>query len=64
MYTSNNPRLYELAKKAGVEYNENIELLAEIIAEECADIAETAWEVNLSAAPIIRRHFNIPEPKR
>jgi hypothetical protein len=64
MYTSSNPRLYELAKKAGVEYNENIELLAEIIAEECADIAETAWEVNLSAAPIIRRHFNIPEPKR
>ena len=64
MYTSNNPRLYELAKKAGVEYNENIELFAEMIAEECAEIADTAWQVNLSAAPVIRRHFNLMETKK
>ena len=64
MYNSKNLRLEKLANKAGVEFNESVELFAEFIAEECADIAETTYEVNLPAAPVIRRHFNIPEPKR
>lgn len=64
MYNSKNLRLENLANKAGVEFNESMELFAELIAEECADIAETTYEVNLPAAPVIRRHFNIPEPKR
>ena len=64
MYNSKNLRLEKLANKAGVEFNESVELFAELIAEECAEIAETTYEVNLPAAPVIRRHFNIPEPKR
>lgn len=64
MFSSKNLRLEKLANKAGVEFNESVELFAELIAEECADIAESTWEVNLPAAPVIRRHFNIPEPKR
>lgn len=64
MFNSKNPRFEKLANKAGVEYNEGLELFAELVAEECADIAENTWEVNLPAAPVIRRHFNIPEPKR
>lgn len=64
MYTANNRRLSDIAKRAGVEYNESLELFAEMIAEECADIAESTWEVQLSAAPVIRRHFNLIEPKK
>jgi len=64
MYNSANARLKQIAIRAGVEYDESMELFAEMIAEECAEIADTAWQVNLPATPIIRRHFNIPEPKR
>jgi hypothetical protein len=64
MYNSNNIRFIEIAKRAGVEYNENIELFAEMIAEECADIADTSYQVNLPAANIIRRHFNLVQPKK
>ena len=64
MFNSANTRLSQIAKRAGVEYTESIELFAEMIAEECAEIADTAWQVNLSAAPVIRRHFNLIEPKR
>lgn len=64
MYTSKNSNLAKIANKVGIEFNESLELFAELIAEECADIAETTYEVNLPAAPVIRRHFNIPEPKR
>lgn len=64
MYTAANARLKAIADRAGVEYTESIELFAEMIAEECAEIADTAWQVNLPARPIIRRHFNLVEPKR
>jgi hypothetical protein len=64
MFTTKNPRFIKFAKQAGIELSEEIELFAELVAEECADIAENTWEVNLPAAPVIRRHFNIPEPKR
>lgn len=64
MYTANNTRLATIAKRAGVDYNESLELFAEMIAEECADIAESTWEVKLPAAPVIRRHFNLIEPKK
>jgi histone H3/H4 len=64
MFNSANTRLSQIAKRAGVEYTESIELFAEMIAEECAEIADTAWQVNLSAAPVIRRHFNLIEPKK
>lgn len=64
MFSANNPRLRTIADRAGVEYSESIELFAEMIAEECAEIAETTWEVELPAAPVIRRHFNLVEPKR
>lgn len=64
MFNSYNLILKKIADKAGIVYSEEIELFAELIAEECADIAESTWEVNLPAAPVIRRHFNIPEPKR
>ena len=63
MYNSANVRLKQIADRAGVEYNESMELFAEMIAEECAEIADTAWQVNLPATPIIRRHFNLIEPK-
>lgn len=64
MYSAQNPRLKDIADRAGVEYNESIELFAEMIAAECAEIADTTWEVELPAAPVIRRHFNLIEPKR
>jgi len=64
MYNSANVRLKQIADRAGVEYNESMELFAEMIAEECAEIADTAWQVNLSVAPVIRRHFNLIEPKK
>lgn len=64
MFNSANARLLSIAKRAGVEYTESIELFAEMIAEECAEIADTAWQVNLSAAPVIRRHFNLIETKK
>ena len=64
MYTAVNARLKAIADRAGVEYSESIELFAEMIAEECAEIADTAWQGNLPATPIIRRHFNLVEPKR
>lgn len=64
MFNSYNPRFKKIADKAGIDFSEEIELFAELVAEECADIAENTWEVNLPAAPVIRRHFNIPEPKR
>ena len=49
MYTAVNARLKAIADRAGVEYSESIELFAEMIAEECAEIADTAWQVNLPA---------------
>ena len=64
MFNSASTKLSLIAKRAGVEYTESIELFAEMIAEECAEIAETAWQVKLSAAPVIRRHFNLIEPKK
>ena len=64
MYTPKNPIFKKFAKLSGIELTDEIELFAELIAEECADIAESTWEVHLPAAPVIRRHFNIPEPKR
>jgi len=64
MYTAVNARLKAIADRAGVEYSESIELFAEMIAEECAEIADTAWQVNLPATPVIRRHFNLVEPKK
>jgi hypothetical protein len=64
MYTAVNARLKAIADRAGVEYSESIELFAEMIAEECAEIADTAWQVNLPATPVIRRHFNLLEPKK
>ena len=64
MYTAYNARLKAIADRAGIEYTESIELFAEMLAEECAEIADTAWQVNLPATPIIRRHFNLVEPKR
>ena len=35
-----------------------------MVAEECADIAENTWEVKLPAAPVIRKHFNLVEPRK
>ena len=64
MFTASNARLKAIADRAGVEYTESIELFAEMIAEECAEIADTAWQVNLPATPVIRRHFNLLEPKK
>ena len=64
MYTAVNARIKAIADRAGVEYSESIELFAEMIAEECAEIADTAWQVNLPATPVIRRHFNLVEPKK
>jgi len=64
MFTAVNARLKAIADRAGVEYSESIELFAEMIAEECAEIADTAWQVNLPATPVIRRHFNLVEPKK
>jgi hypothetical protein len=54
----------KVADRAGIELTEEVEFFAELLAEECAEIAESAWAVNLPAGPIIRRHFNLVEPKR
>lgn len=64
MFSARNARLRELAKQAGVELTDEIEFFGELVAEECADIADSAKETNLSASPIIRRHFSLLEPKR
>lgn len=53
----------KIAKKAGIELTDEIEFFAELLAEECAEIAESAYEVNLPAGPIIRRHYNLIEKK-
>lgn len=63
MFTASNIRLKQIADRAGIDYTESIELFAEMIAEECAEIADTAWQVKLPATPIIRKHFNLMEPK-
>jgi hypothetical protein len=64
MFTAKNARLKQLADQAGVELTDNIEFFGELVAEECADIADSATAVSLSAAPIIRRHFSLLEPKK
>ena len=53
----------KVALRAGVELTEEIEFFAELLAEECADIAESAWAVNLPAGPVIRRHYSLIEKK-
>ena len=63
MFSAKNVRLKKLADQAGIEFTDDIEFFAELIAEECADIADSASEVNLPAAPIIRRHFSLLERK-
>lgn len=63
MFTSKNARLKKLAEQAGVELTDDIEFFGELVAEECADIADSAEEVKLSSAPIIRRHFSLLERK-
>jgi len=56
--------IYDIAQKAQIsEVDDFIIFFAELIAQECVDIVEAAEEVGLPAAPIIRRHFNLPEPK-
>jgi phage-related holin len=56
--------IYDLAQKAQIsEVDDFIIFFAELVAQECVDIAESAAQVGLPAAPIIRRHFNLPEPK-
>jgi len=64
MFTARNAQFQRIARMSGLEMTDEIELFAEILAEECADIAENTWEVNLPAAPVIRRHFNLIEPKK
>lgn len=53
----------KVADRAGIELTEEIEFFAELLAEECAEIAEDSWEVNLPAGPVIRRHYNLIEKK-
>ena len=53
----------KVALRAGVELTEEIEFFAELLAAECAEIAESAWAVNLPAGPVIRRHYNLIEKK-
>ena len=64
MFTAKNSRLKKLAEQAGIELTDDIEFFGELVSEECADIAESASEVNLPAAPIIRKHFSLLEPKK
>ena len=52
-----------IAKKAGIELTDEIQFFAELLVSECAEIADSAYHVNLPAAPIMRRHFNLIEPK-
>ena len=63
MFSAKNIRCKQLADKAGIELTEDVEFFAELLAEECAEIAESAWEVNLPAGPVIRRHYNLIEKK-
>ena len=53
----------KVADRAGIELTEEIEFFAELLAAECAEIAEDSWTVNLPAGPIIRRHYNLIEKK-
>jgi len=53
----------KVADRAGIELTDEIEFFAELLAEECAEIAEDSWEVNLPAGPVIRRHYNLIEKK-
>jgi len=64
MFTAKNSRLQRLAQQAGIELTDDIEFFGELVAEECADIADSATEVSLPAAPIIRRHFSLLEPRK
>ena len=59
-----NARFQQLAKHAGIELTEEVEFFAELIAEECADIAESAEEVDLPVANVIRRHYGLVAPKK
>jgi len=52
-----------IAKKAGLELTDDVCFFAELLVEECADIADSSYEVNLPAGPIIRRHYNLIEKK-
>jgi len=51
----------KIAKKAGIELTDENLFFAELVVAECAQIAESAFEVNLPSAPIMRRHFNLIE---
>jgi hypothetical protein len=53
----------KVADRAGIELTDEIEFFAELLAEECAEIAEDSWAVNLPAGPVIRRHYNLIEKK-
>lgn len=64
MFTAKNARFRQLAENAGIELTDDIELFGELVAAECADIADSALEVDLPAAPIIRRHFSLLPPRR
>jgi hypothetical protein len=63
LYTAKNLTIKKLCEQAGLEFTEEIEFFAELIAEECADIADSARSVNLPSGPIIRRHFSLLPPK-
>jgi len=57
--------IHDIAQKAQIsEVDDFIIFFAELIAEECSDIAEAAEQVGLPAAPIIRRHFGLLEKRR
>lgn len=46
----------KVADRAGIELTDEVEFFAELLVAECAEIAKSADEVNLPAAPIMRRH--------
>ena len=54
----------KIAAKAGLELTDEIHFFAELLVEECADIADSAFEVNLPAGPIMRRHYNLIEKNK
>ena len=57
--------IHDIAQKAQIsEVDDFIIFFAELIAQECCDIAEAAQEVGLPAAPIIRRHFGLLEKRQ
>ena len=64
MFSAKNSNLKKLAQQAGFELTDDIEFFAELVAEECSDIADSATDVNLLAGPIICRHFSLLEPKK